>query len=448
MSSRSSSAGSDPGAPGTRRKLLTDVGVALGSRLLMLPLAMAASIVVSRALEPAGKGIYTTALTLMMVALAIGGLAFDRASTYLLASRHGEPGRVRSAGLTLSLINGLAITALVIVAAATLLPSLLPELSTAAVIAAAPLAAISLVRQVLEGFLRGKQRNHAVNLLAVVSSASFLALLLVVELTDTLEPRTAVALKVASAAVAAVGALLLLPRGGRGFPLGVHRPTARTMIAYSWPFSLVVLAQNLNYDVDVLFVQGLLGNQEVGWYSISTTLAELLWYLPMAVGFVLFPRSAAVTDEAAAQRQAATLLRWTLLLTLVGAAVLALICGPLVDLAFGERFGPAVGPLRLLLPGIVANAFYQVLGSHMLGRGDVRAIRNITAVGAVVNIALNLALLRAVGLEAASIASSVSYSVVALLVLRRFRRRSGLPLGQLLLPSAAEARERWRALRA
>lgn len=421
--------------------MTVDILAAFGTRLLMLPIGLASSILIARALGPEGKGVYTTALTLVTIALVVGGLGFDRASTVFLARREGDSQAIRATALNLSLYNGIALALVIVLVSAALLPALLPTLPTTVVLIAAPLAFISLVRQVSEGFLRGEQRNSAVNALALIASTTLLVLVATAEVLGVLSPDTGVAARVVSVAVVVVVAAVMLGRGGIGWPPRRTIGMSRRLLVFAWPFALVTLAQGLNYRLDVVLVQGVLGSTDVGWYSISATLAELLWYLPMAVGFVVFPRSAARQHEAAVH-EAATVARWTVLVTGLGAMSMAVLCGPFIALAFGDAFAPATEPTRLLLPGIVANVWYQVLGAFLMGRGELAPIRNYAFLGVGLNVLLNVLLLRELGISGAAISSSISYGVVGVLVLRRFSRRFDVPIGELLLPKPSEIRER------
>jgi O-antigen/teichoic acid export membrane protein len=151
----------------------------------------------------------------------------------------------------------------------------------------------------------------------------------------------------------------------------------------------------------------------------------LLWFLPGAVGFVLFPRVAA-RDGRDSAREAATLLRWSLLITAVGAAAIAGAAGVLVPLMYGAAFAPAVLPLQLLLFGAAANALFQVLSGYFLGRQLLKGIVLVTLGGIVLNVSLNLVLIPAAGIEGAAIASTVSYTATGLLTLALFVRTAGV----------------------
>src|SRR4030095_2973116 len=110
----------------------------------------------------------------------------------------------------------------------------------------------------------------------------------------------------------------------------------------------------------------ILGVRQTGIYSVTSGLAETLWYIPNAMGTVMFSR--AVDPKLDAGRIAAVLTRTTLAVALV-TAIPAWFIGPrLVRLVYGPQFTDAGVALRLILPGIVAYSVVAVLSRYITGR--------------------------------------------------------------------------------
>jgi O-antigen/teichoic acid export membrane protein len=432
------------GAPvGSRRKVITDIGGSFGTRVLLLPLAVASSVILARALEPAGKGDYTTAVTLVTLVVSVGSLGFAKAATYYIARGRADAAAVRGTTLGLSAANGLLLLAILLVAAVAILPEVFPEVPTSAFVLASPIALATLLRAAFEGFLRGEQRNLAVNSTTLFFSTAFVFTLGAILVLGELDATAAVAARMVAIFLAAGLAAWLVWRPARPLRLRFDWPIGRLLLAYGFPYAVVGLTQNLSYRIDILFLQGFEASEEVGYYSIAVTLAELLWFLPMAVGFVLFPRVAAMSAEGAASEVAA-LMRWTFAATAVAAAVLALLAEPVIRIAFGEAFLPGVTATRILLLGVVANAWYQVLSGYFLGAGRLRFVAWATAFGLAVNICLNLLLIPSFGMDGAAAASAVSYTLTGAIVFWRFIRDANVPLRTALVPTAAEVRLRSR----
>lgn len=434
-------------SPATRRKLFRDIGTTFMTQVAMVPLALASGIILARALQPAAKGVYTTATTTATIVLMLGSLGVNKAMTYRLAKAGTtDPATVHRTGFLVSLVNGVFVTAVMVVLAIAVGDRLFAGVPTGVLIAAAPICLLTLVRGAWEGALRGEQRNQAVNGMSLVQSATFVAAVSCIALIWHLSAESAVALRVGALAASAAFALWQLGLGKALTRGRFDRRIALSLVAFGVPYAVVTMAQNISYRFDILLVQGFEGSSAAGIYSITTALTEMMWYLPLAVGYVVFPRAAASRREDAAG-EAAALSRWTLAAIIGAVAVVAVITRPLITTMFGEAYAPAVDSTRLILLGTVTNVWYLILGSYLIGQGRLRAVALTTVLGVVVNLGCNLVLIPSFGIEGAAVSSSISYTLTGLLVLVVFVRQSEIPLKSVLVPTPREVRSRVAALR-
>ena len=425
----------------SRRKLFVDIATTLGTRVLLLPLALVSSIVLARALQPEGKGVYTSAYTVAELATVLCALGVSKAGTYYIAGGREDQGAIRHAAFWLGVANGLAICAVIAAFAFLLAPIWLPGIPRSALLAAAPLGFLALTRGVWESFLRGEQRVRSINLVAIASSLCFVSLLVIATFLGDLSPVAALGLRALAAAVAVALAFWLVSPARSGVGLGrLDRGAVRLLFGYGLPFGVIAIVQTLSYRVDYLILQGYRGSSEVGWYSIAVSNAELLWLLPAAVGFVVFPRVAASERDLA--QESAALMRWTLAATTLCAAVLAVAATPLVELLYGDAFVPSVQPLRLLLVGVVAGTWYSVLGGYLVGRGRLRGLLAATLFGLVLNVGLNFALVPAHGMDGAAVASTISYTLTGLATAALFARERPDLARRIFMPGPREVRQR------
>jgi O-antigen/teichoic acid export membrane protein len=189
----------------------------------------------------------------------------------------------------------------------------------------------------------------------------------------------------------------------------------------------------LNLHLDLLLVNLFLEPLYVGQYSIAVMVAEKMWYIPDALAVVLHPRVAHGSEEEA-NRDTAKISRQTILLVSLGCIVILLIGRFLVELLYLERFLPAVVPLFLLLPGILSASFARVVSSDLLARGYPRINMWAGLVALVSNVALNVVLIPRMGTGGAALATTVSYSMHALVLISVFIRITRITLGALLVP--------------
>ena len=184
------------------------------------------------------------------------------------------------------------------------------------------------------------------------------------------------------------------------------------------------LAERLLFRADAFLVNLLVGVTATGVYSVTSGLAETLWYIPNALGIVMFSR--AVDPEADAARIAAVLTRTTFAVTLV-CAIPAFIVGPwLVETVYGSAFRDAGFALRWILPGVVAYSAVAIISRYVVGQGRPGAWTLILLTGLGLNLASNVILIPRLGINGAALSSSISYVATAFLTVIIFRRLSGL----------------------
>jgi O-antigen/teichoic acid export membrane protein len=209
---------------------------------------------------------------------------------------------------------------------------------------------------------------------------------------------------------------------------------------------LGTVAERLQFRADAFLVNAFLGVRQTGIYSVTSGLAETLWYVPNALGTVMFSR--AVDPHSDAGRIAAVLTRTTIAVALV-TAIPAWILGPrLVRFVYGPQFADAGVALRLILPGVVAYSVVAVLSRYISGRGRPGTGTLILVFGLAVNIGANLALIPAYGIRGAAAASSLSYIATALVTLVVFHRLSGRGWAETLVIRGSDVMALGRALRA
>jgi O-antigen/teichoic acid export membrane protein len=189
----------------------------------------------------------------------------------------------------------------------------------------------------------------------------------------------------------------------------------------------------------MLLVNLFLEPLHVGYYSISVMVAEKMWYVPDALALVLHPRVAHGTDEHA-NRGTARICRHTIIIISAGCIAVLLLGRFLVELLYSTRFLPAVTPLFVLLPGILTASIARIISSDLLARGYPRVNMWAGLVALVTNIALNLALIPRFGVVGASLATSISYSVHAAVLVAAFMRIGGVSMRMLLVPGVEDVR--------
>jgi len=394
---------------------------------------IAAGVLVARALGPAGRGAFELARTIASVAATAAGLGVGGAAVFLRPRGELEEGQILGAVAGALATGALAAAALDLLLTATgWLP--LGPLHLAMVCAAIPLIAFYYQAQAaLQGFGGGAWYRRTL----AARDALFLVLLVAAfwrERTLTLLLAVWDAHWLLSAAAVAA---LLVRRCGRP-----RLPRVRRLVAIGSSQLLLTLLVRAHLRLDVVLLAALRGPHTLGEYAVAVGAAQPLAYAGVAVSTALYPRSAASSARAPGGGAVATAraVRTTLALALAGAAVLAVAGPSLVTAVFGAGFAAAGTPLRVLLPGVVAMTAFLALQSDLAGRGRARVVAASSLAAVAANLGLNALLIPRLGATGAAAASSVTYVLAAVLLVRLFARETGVPARACLLVRADDVR--------
>ena len=383
----------------------------VGVRIVGYAAGLGASVVIARALGPAGRGLYAFPLALLAVVMAVSTLGLEHANIYLAGK--GVPVRdLWASGTRASVAIGA--TACIIVTSAYGLAGGdafggLPFLWIAVTVAQVPLLLQILYRSSalqLDG--RAAVGATAAAMGAVVHAAVTLVLYANAMLTPfRVLILTAVANGTAWGWVTLAGHRLGLI-GARSRWEDLRRALRFGVRAYGGLVFFFLLLR-----VDHLLVQRILGYRQLGLYALAVTLAELLWLVsdPFAVSVIAHQVRAAPGEE---RRLAFATAR--LGITFAGvASVVAWVSAPYaVRTLYGDGFEGAVTPFRLLLPGVVALAAYRPLATALLRQGRPMVATAFGLAALVGNVVANAVLLPSIGLVGAALSSSITYLGLAI----------------------------------
>lgn len=186
--------------------------------------------------------------------------------------------------------------------------------------------------------------------------------------------------------------------------------------------------RRLDYFIVNLFLEPV----QVGLYSAAVIIAELPWYLPNAVGTVIFPEITSKKKEEA-YRFVAFVCRNTIFITLIITVIIGFLSGILVKFIFGSRFIASILPLQILLPGIIFLALNRIICVGFSGTGRPELGTLTVVFSFIMTLVLDLLLIPKSGIKGASLASTVSYFTSALAGLIIFHKISHLPFADIIL---------------
>jgi O-antigen/teichoic acid export membrane protein len=428
-SSRAASSKRTDGAA-RRRALVRDAVVTIGTRFGLAILIFATDIILARALGPSAKGRFALVLLYSQLAATVIGFGMDQAIAVVSGRGPSDARRAAANALVWTAVvgGGAVLVSLWLYGVpgggspAGPLAEVVPNLSAAQFTIAALAIPAELLFNLGLFALLGRGRIGAYSGIRILRRLSLLGFLVTTALVTRLDLAAALVVNLVSlaATLAAIGWA-----GARDGLLG-GRPSPELLgeeLRFGSRAVVGTLAERLQFRADAFIVNAIAGVRATGIYSVTSGLAETLWYVPNALGVVMFSR--AVDRDADAGRTAAVLTRTTLALSIALAVPAALIGPRFVRAIYGPSFADAGVALRLIIPGVVAYSIVAILSRYLTGRGRPGTGTLVLLLGLVANVTANLLLVPRFGINGAAAASSISYGLTAVVTLAVFLRVSG-----------------------
>jgi O-antigen/teichoic acid export membrane protein len=199
-----------------------------------------------------------------------------------------------------------------------------------------------------------------------------------------------------------------------GLALDFRFPVFRSSLAYAGKAYVAGIFAYLVLRTNVFLLEHFHGQAAVGHYSVAVYLFEALTLVPLSLAMILFPRL--VQDEDG---------RWPLVqrALLVCAALMfacCLLCAalarPLIALAFGAAYLPALPIVYCILPAAFCYGLISVLSQYLSAEGFPRLQVAIWVAACLLAVAFGVVLIPIHG--GAGAAAALSIVLLAVLVLQ------------------------------
>lgn len=205
------------------------------------------------------------------------------------------------------------------------------------------------------------------------------------------------------------------------------------------------LAEIVYLRIDIVMLERLRGVGETGIYAVAARLSEIWYALPVMLAAALYPALwARRGDDAAYVRGLQAALDAMAAMALLLALVVQVAAGPLVTLLFGVAYAAAAPVLALHIWAGVFVFMRAVLSRWLLAEDLMRLSLLTHAGGAILNVGVNLLLIPRYGAIGAAWATVISYAAAGwgmLFVAPRTRPIAWMMARALVLPV------RWGTLR-
>jgi O-antigen/teichoic acid export membrane protein len=406
------------------------------AKCLNFILRVPTSVLLARMLNPYGKGVFTVVTRVPNMLALFASLGLGIANVYFVGSKRCTFKDAVANSISMALAMGISVVLILLMTHRYYVSKIFPEIDPSYIMLAMVALPFLLLGIYLRNIFQGALMIREFNLIEVVRSAGLLVFLILFLVLFKMAIRGAILCTIFSSVLVVLVALWLLTRF-TSITLVFNLSILKDSLAYGMKGHVGNMLQFFNYRLDIFILNYFAGASAVGLYAVSVALAELIWYLPNALALPLFPRIAHLNSDVATSFTA-KVCRNTLFMTTIAALGLCVVARIVIYIAYGAPFLASVGPLRILLIGIVALSLSKVITSDLAGRGKPYYVSYLAAISLVITIALDFLLIPRWGINGAAFASTVSYFASGLMAIFWYRKETNVRLKELLLLSRAD----------
>lgn len=185
-----------------------------------------------------------------------------------------------------------------------------------------------------------------------------------------------------------------------------------SLLKESWPLILSSFAASLYMKIDQVMIKWMLGDEANGYYGVAVRLCEMWNFIPIAICASLFPAilNAKITNESLYLSRLQWLYDLMVFISISIAIPMTFLSGIFINMLYGKDFAVA-GDITALYIWSGVFVFLGVANSKAIITENLQRFQMISfVVAALINVLLNIVLMKYIGLNGAAIATLISYS--------------------------------------
>ena len=400
----------------------------------MIVFGLTTSIIVARVLGPENNGVIAALLVYPSLFMSFGSLGIRQSTTYFLGKGIFSENQIKTAITQIWLITAVLSIAVCFVLMRYFSKS--GENIWLVVLALLPIP-FTLFNTYNSGVFLGKNQISTFNKINWIPTLVILIITTILVLW--------LSFGISGYLIALIGGpifisviLLFKNKFIQAFSFNYNWRIINQMLSLGLVYALALLIINLNYRVDVILLDNLSTSFETGIYSKGVSVTEYLWQIPMLLSTVVFARSAVSKDDKAFSIRVAQLLRLSFLTIGIAALILFLLSKFIIVLMYGEAFSGSIMVLNTLLPGVLLLTIFKIINMDLSGKGKPWVSLKAMIPALFINVVLNIIFIPNHGAAGAALASTISYSLAAILFIFFYSKETKIPVIDIISYKASD----------
>ena len=393
------------------RQVLGNVLALLSGTTLARVVAAIASVLIARAIGPEAYGQYSATLALVGLTTILFSLGLDSWLLYQGGKDRENLTLRYSSALTVKVLLGIVWLAGFWIVAPYLDQSSFPWIL---IIPGALALWFEEISKLGWSAFTVRLRNDITLVLMIVAQGAFLGMVLWLVSQQVAEPASYMRSKLLAASLGAVATGILAVRR---IGLRAGWSTVRSTLRGTLPFAASVAFTTIYGRADLAIVASQLGETAAGSYAPALMLTNALFLMPAAVYGVALPILSRGNEDKSRVWMRRASIRLALAMTLMGIVLgsgLYLLAGPMVHLLYGQEY-QASGAILAILSGVLAlRCSSTAFATALVAIGWQTRRVGVQGVAAMLNVTLNLLIVRQFGLTGVARVYVVTEAVLLL----------------------------------
>ena len=216
--------------------------------------------------------------------------------------------------------------------------------------------------------------------------------------------------------------LFLINKYFSNFQFSIDYKIIKFLLKESWPFALAGIFVTIYFNIDTVMISLIRGNYETGLYSASYNFIFGASLFPSLVSAAVYPYLSRIHNPSEKMRDITRFIVIFFLSGVISTAGLFFCSSFLIKLFYGADYVNAVGSLKILALILPFSFVCTFMGTYLASINKQLLNTFITFATAVLNVLLNLFLIRKYGQIGASTASLISFAFMFLISIYYYRK--------------------------
>lgn len=194
---------------------------------------------------------------------------------------------------------------------------------------------------------------------------------------------------------------------------------ARKLLKHAWPLAFSAVLITLYMKIDLVMIDAFMDSSALGVYSTAVNLSESWYFIPVATASALFPAimNARKDDQERYQIRLQNLYDLMSFLSITIAIVMTFAAPFLYNILYKPEYAYGATVLSIHIWAGVFVFLGSASGQYLIAEGFMKLSLLRTAIGAIINILLNVWWIPIYGIQGAAYASLIAYVCATFFIL-------------------------------